>query len=168
MGKNEQGIIGDRYMLIPRILIFIWDGSKVLLLKGAPGKRLWANQYNGVGGHVERGESIHQAASRELFEETGLTATDLHLVGTLVVDASDRIGIGIYIFHGTFTGGQPVNSAEGSLEWVETNCLDRLPVVPDLKEIIHRISTMKSTDTPFSARSYYDAEDKLQVEIDRS
>jgi predicted NUDIX family phosphoesterase len=56
MPKSDQGVHTKRYQIIPRVLIFIFDGDRVLLIKGAPNKRLWANQYNGIGGHIERGE----------------------------------------------------------------------------------------------------------------
>ena len=64
----DQGVSSDRYQLIPRTLIFLTRGESVLLLKGAPNKRIWANRYNGVGGHIERGEDAHTAARRELLE----------------------------------------------------------------------------------------------------
>ena len=74
MPASDQGIRRDRYMLIPRTLIFLRRGESVLLIRGAPNKPLWANKYNGVGGHIERGEDALSAARRELREETGLTA----------------------------------------------------------------------------------------------
>lgn len=64
MPSSDQGINRERYMLIPRMLIFLRRGESVLLLKGAPTKRLWAGKYNGVGGHVERGEDILSAARK--------------------------------------------------------------------------------------------------------
>ncbi|MCH7664271.1 MAG: NUDIX domain-containing protein, partial [Chloroflexi bacterium] len=65
MNASHQGESNDRYQLIPRVLIFITRGDEVLLLKGAPDKNLWANLYNGVGGHIERGEDVLSAARRE-------------------------------------------------------------------------------------------------------
>jgi len=58
MPVTDQGVNPDRYQLIPRTLIFLTRGESVLLLKGASHKRLWAERYNGVGGHVEQGEDI--------------------------------------------------------------------------------------------------------------
>ena len=88
MPQSDQGVTSDRYMIIPRVAIFLRRGDSYLLLKGAPTKRLWANQYNGLGGHVERGEDVLSAAKRELKEETELTA-ELWLCGTLIVEFSE-------------------------------------------------------------------------------
>jgi 8-oxo-dGTP diphosphatase len=60
-------------MVIPRSLIFVTRPGKVLLIKGHPRKRLWANRYNGIGGHIEYGEDLVKAAERELLEESGLS-----------------------------------------------------------------------------------------------
>jgi len=161
MAQSDQGISKDRYAVIPRTAIFLRRGDSYLLLKGAPTKRLWANKYNGVGGHIERGEDALSAAKRELLEETGLSA-DLWLCGTLIVDAGE-IGIGLYIFSGECPEGEPQPSREGTAEWVEHESIGQLPVVEDLPVLLAKIHTMKQGDMPFSARSYYDDEERLVV-----
>ena len=81
MPASDQGSLTGRYTLIPRTLIFLSCGNRMLLIKGAPHKRLWANLYNGIGGHVERGEDILSAARRELQEEIGMAAKEFQYLG---------------------------------------------------------------------------------------
>ena len=148
-------------MLIPRTAIFVRKGDEYLLIKGAPSKRLWAGKYNGIGGHVERGEDLLTSARRELLEETGLTA-DLWSCGTVIVDAGGT-GICLFIFCGEDPRGGIRASSEGSIEWVGLEAVRHLPVVEDLPVLLDRIHAMQRGDPPFSARSYYDEDDQLQV-----
>jgi 8-oxo-dGTP diphosphatase len=163
MPKSDQGINRERYMLIPRVLIFLAREDKVLLIKGAPTKRLWAGKYNGVGGHVERGEDVLSAARRELWEETGL-ASDLRLVGTVTVDAGESVGVGLYVFAGECLEGEPRPSEEGTLEWLSTSELATRPLVEDVAVLLARILPMRADDPPFAARSFY-VDGNLKVEF---
>jgi 8-oxo-dGTP diphosphatase len=148
-------------MLIPRTAIFLRRGDEYLLIKGAPTKRLWAGKYNCLGGHVERGEDILSSAKRELLEETGLTA-DLWLCGTVIINAGD-IGICLYVFCGENIEGEIKNSGEGKVEWIQRDVALNLPVVEDLPILLSRIHQQQRGDPPFSARSYYDENEKLNV-----
>jgi len=161
--KNSQGINADRYMLIPRTLVFLVRDTQVLLLKGAANKRLWANCFNGVGGHVERGEDILTAARRELKEETGLEAEDLRLCGTVVIDAGESIGVGIYVFRGEYCGGELRQSEEGELQWVERDGVFDLSLVEDLKVILPRVLSLKNDEPPFAALYSYTERDELEI-----
>jgi 8-oxo-dGTP diphosphatase len=162
MEFGEQGVTKDRYMLIPRTLIFIRCGESILLIKGAANKRLWANKYNGVGGHIERGENIQSAAERELLEETGLSA-EITLRGVVTVDSGEKIGIGIFVFYGEHVLGELNSSPEGWLEWVKISDLDSYPLVEDVQLFINRIINMNPGDLPFFGHSTYNLENKLVV-----
>jgi 8-oxo-dGTP diphosphatase len=169
MPKSEQGVTADRYSIIPRTLIFLTrqapGGLEVLLIKGAPTKRLWANRYNGVGGHIERGEDALSAARRELQEETGLESAHLRLVGTVLIDADVERGIGLFVFTGQYEGGRLIESSEGQLEWVPADRLAQYPLVEDLQVILPRILTLVPGSAPFSALYNYDSQDQLKVHL---
>jgi 8-oxo-dGTP diphosphatase len=163
MPKSDQGVLKGRYQIIPRTLIFIFRDDEVLLIKGASTKRLWANLYNGIGGHIEKGEDVISAARRELYEESGLKIDDLRLCGTALVDAGKETGIGIYVIKGDYSGGQIRESNEGQLDWVRIDEISQIPIVEDLLILLPRIFSHSKADPPFSARYFYDEADRLQI-----
>ena len=112
MGKSDQGLRkGNRYKSILRVLVFLRNNSDVLLLKGASNKNIWANLYNGIGGHVEVDEDILSAARRELLEESGLEIDNLELKAIVNIDAGDQdLGILMFAFIGWTANRQTMAS----------------------------------------------------------
>jgi len=165
MSAEEQGLDRNRYLFVPRVLVFIRSRGDLLLLKGAPDKRNWPGLYNGIGGHVERGESVYEAAVREIAEETGLAVRDLALRGIAAIDANDP-GLGIIMFIFTAWADSRASS-EGDLVWFR---VDQLPpaaeMVADLPTIIPIVLAADHTGAPpFFARYWYDSADSLRIEI---
>jgi 8-oxo-dGTP diphosphatase len=163
MPASNQGVLTGRYKLIPRTLVFLTQGDNILLLKGAKDKRLWANKYNGIGGHLERGEDIYSGAKRELYEETGLYAQSLWLCAVIAIDTGEDTGIGIFVFRGDFSHGVMKSSTEGSLDWIPLAKLQNFPLVEDLFVLLPRILDLKPSDPPIGAHYSYNDADELLI-----
>lgn len=153
MNVSEQGTREPdrrRYHAIPRTLIFVTSrnpqtgGQEVLLLRGAPDKRLWAHRYNGLGGHVEANEDVLAAAGREIREEAGLEPRRLELRGVINIDtgADDQEpgpGVLVFVFHAD-TESRTVSATEdGAPEWIAVDSLADYAPVDDLYEIVPRV-----------------------------
>ncbi|MCA9989262.1 MAG: NUDIX domain-containing protein [Anaerolineales bacterium] len=163
MGKADQKLNSGkkRYQVVPRSLIFLRNGDDVLLLKGAPTKRLWANMYNGVGGHIEVDEDIYSAAQRELHEETGLAVDQLKLRAITNLDAgSEDQGIMIFVFVGWTADRQTLASVEGSLHWLPVAELADQPLVEDLHWLLPKLF---ADDRFYYLHYSYDEQDKLVI-----
>jgi 8-oxo-dGTP diphosphatase len=172
MGKSDQGIVASagQYTAIPRVLVFVFHGNDVLLLKGAPTKRIWANRYNGVGGHVEADEDVYAAARRETREETGLEVHDLRLRGIVNVDVgapgdspASQVGILFFVFTARSEKRQTLPSAEGTLEWIPLQRLPQHDMVEDVPILLRRLAETPDTAPPFFARYFYDEGDRLHI-----
>ena len=165
MPKSDQGIDvslkRQRYTVIPRTLVFITRGDRVLLLRGAPTKRIWANQYNGIGGHIERDEDIYSAALREVHEETGLEVDDLRLAGLINIDGDQPAGILLFVFTATSRSGDPIPSEEGTLEWIARDQLAQIDLVEDLPTILPRALDLPLNAPPFFAHYHYEEQGKV-------
>jgi 8-oxo-dGTP diphosphatase len=139
MRPDEQRAPRPRYTIIPRVLIFLTRGEQVLLLKGAADKRLWANRYNGLGGHVEPGETPYQAALREVQEESSLSPRALTFRALIHVTLPEPPGVMLFVFVGEAAPGILRDSEEGVPEWVDRDALEGLPLVEDLYALLPRV-----------------------------
>ncbi len=165
MGKEEQGVRQSlhRYQVIPRVLCFVLDGPRVLLLRGAPTKRIWPNKYNGLGGHVERGEDVYTAALREIHEESGLEVRHLRLRGVVTIDAGEPVGILLFVFLADAVTTDPRPSPEGTLEWVPLEHLETYDLVEDIHVLLPKALEADRTGTVFFAQYGYDERDTLLI-----
>lgn len=137
-------------------LVFLRHGDDVLLLRHSPDSDRFAGLWNGVGGHVERGEDIREAARRELREEIGVEVRELRLRG--VVHETGLVGHAYVVF--LFVGAveqRDVRPAPGlEVAWHPLAELDALPLVEDVAVFLPRLWDVGET---FFATEVYDGAD---------
>lgn len=129
-----------RYVVTPRVLLFMQRDGRWLFIKGAAHK-WWAGKLNGIGGSVEAGEGIHAAAQRECREEAGLDAVALRL--TAVMHVLSEPPVLLFVFVGALADGALAACDEGTFRWLSAaEALDRtLPLMPDLPLLLPRLWT---------------------------
>jgi 8-oxo-dGTP diphosphatase len=130
-----------RRLVFARTLCFVLSGGDVLMLKGAPTKRLYPNLYNGVGGHVEAGEDVLTSLRREVREETGLEITGERLAAVLNAEEEGKPGVVVFVMTALATGRRVISSREGEVAWVPRADLLALDLVPDLPRLLPVVLT---------------------------
>lgn len=165
MGANEQGAdeTQNRWLTIPRTLCFVTNGDDVLLMRRAAHKRVFPNQYNGVGGHIERDEDPLTSAKREILEETGLTVRDVRLRAIYNIDAGKETGIGLFLFTAVSNSRITTDGDEGTLHWIPKNQVTLFELVEDLPFILPRVLEMDTYSPPLFVHISYDADDCIQM-----
>jgi 8-oxo-dGTP diphosphatase len=126
----------EKRLVFARTLCFVRNGDDVLMLKGAPTKRLYANLYNGVGGHVEAGEDILSSVQREVKEETGLEIADPRLRAVVNADEEGKPGVVFFVFTSQADGRELRASSEGEVAWIPRQRLMELDLVEDLRQLL--------------------------------
>lgn len=131
MSVQEQFQARGCYTVIPRTLVFLRHAEAVLLLRGAPTKRLWAGRYNGLGGHLEPDESLLGGALREIEEEAGIppaAVSNLQLRALINLSGTPH-GVLLAVFVGWVTTTAVSESAEGTLAWLPVHDLHTIDLV---------------------------------------
>lgn len=94
------------------------------ILLGMKKVRLGAGRWNGFGGKVQPGETVEEAAIREVKEECGLDVTELEKFGVLEFTAPERSLIQVHLFRTNKYSGTPTETDEMRPEWFRR---DELP-----------------------------------------
>lgn len=103
-------------------LLFLLKDNSILLAMKKRG--FGAGRWNGVGGKVEEGESINDAAMRECQEEIGVTPHKLQKVAEITFEEQyeeTKTTFFVTVFTTESWDGKPTESEEMAPEWFAKN-----------------------------------------------
>ena len=97
-------------------LCLVYQHPRVLL--GMKKRGFGQGKWNGFGGKVEVGETIEQAARREVREEAGIEVGVLEKIGELdFVFKNDPQTLNVHIFKTNEYAGEPIETDEMKPQW---------------------------------------------------
>lgn len=77
-------------------------------------------KWNGLGGKLEPGETPEECALREIYEESGLTVSNLTLKGVLTFpNFNNGEDWYAFVYIGSGVEGNLIDSPEGVLRWID-------------------------------------------------
>ncbi|XP_056391581.1 oxidized purine nucleoside triphosphate hydrolase isoform X2 [Hyla sarda] len=117
--------IPGKAMFTSKLLTLVLVVQPQRILLGMKKRGFGAGRWNGFGGKVQEGETIEEAAKRELWEESGLTVDILHKIGNIKFEfvGSTEL-LDVHIFRADEFKGEPTESDEMRPEWFS---LDKIP-----------------------------------------
>jgi mutator protein MutT len=91
--------------ILPAVSVALQHDDRLLLVRRGRAPSL--GYYAFPGGRVEAGETLEEAARRELAEETGLVAGVLSPLVRVPVEGDD-VDYDLQVFFGRYAGGEPI------------------------------------------------------------
>jgi len=111
-------------------LCMVHQHPRVLL--GMKKRGFGAGRWNGFGGKLAEGETIEDAALREIVEEVGITPKSLEKRGIIEFEFKGTPGIlEVHIFHVDSFRGEPHESEEMKPQWFHVNDIPFHDMWPD-------------------------------------
>jgi 8-oxo-dGTP diphosphatase / 2-hydroxy-dATP diphosphatase len=106
-------------VIVKKILTLVLVNRGENLLLGMKKRGFGEGRWNGFGGKVEAGETILQAARRELKEEVGIEAGELSKVAILTFSFSsdETLVLEVHVFRADTFTGEPVETEEMKPQW---------------------------------------------------
>jgi 8-oxo-dGTP diphosphatase len=133
---------------VPRLGVSaaVWRDGRLLLVRRT--KPPLIGVWSLPGGHVEWGETLRQAAARELMEECGVAAALDHLVDSIDVIRRDDAGLvrahyTVTAFTGPWLSGEakPGDDVD-ELRWADLAMLRAFATTPRLEEIAGKAAAL--------------------------
>jgi 8-oxo-dGTP diphosphatase/2-hydroxy-dATP diphosphatase len=118
---------------IPLTLCLVHDIKNERVLLGMKKKGFGAGRFNGFGGKIEVGESIEEAAKREVREEAGIIVSEIEKMGVLDFEFDAKPGeiLEVHIYRSHFWEGDHSESDEMIPQWFGTREIPLHNMWPD-------------------------------------
>ena len=133
--------MNEQRKTLPAVSVAVVRGSTVLLVKRArpPSQGVFAFP----GGKVEPGETLAEAAARELLEETGLRARDYRPLRDIHIDGSGEnhpVDYLLTVFGAVYAGGEATASDDAETAAFYTlNEMTDMPLAGDVFEVAEEL-----------------------------
>jgi ADP-ribose pyrophosphatase YjhB (NUDIX family) len=133
--------MNEQRKTLPAVSVAVVRGRTVLLVKRArpPSQGVYAFP----GGKVEPGETLVQAAVRELLEETGLRAIDYRPLRDIHIDGSGEnhpVDYLLTVFGAVYAGGEATASDDAETAAFYTlNEMTDMPLAGDVFEVAEEL-----------------------------
>jgi 8-oxo-dGTP diphosphatase len=124
--------------IIPAGSMCLWRGGLVLLVLRREG--VWAFP----GGKLEEGETLAQCAERELYEETGITAEAVAVLGSFDIAVPQKaLAYQLTCHLGRWISGDgEARSDARALRWCNLQDACQFPLAPHVKDVLRQSSIL--------------------------
>ena len=145
---TDERLSPVRPVLAASVAVFR-DGRVLLASRGKPP---WIGLFSLPGGHVEAGETLGEAALRELQEEVGVKAKLIGLVTPIELierEADGRVKHHIVIaaHAARWVSGEPQTGPEArEIRWVTERDIANLPTTPGLAGVLEQAFRLERQD----------------------
>ena len=140
-------------MILATLVYVKQNGHTLMLHRVKKQNDFHEGKWNGLGGKFEKGETPEQCATREVWEESGLTLNSLHYHGLLLFAGFNNDDWYVWVYSSSdFSGELLANPPEGNLKWIPDPEVPTLNLWPSDAIFLPWLTQ----DLRFSARFQFD------------
>lgn len=150
------------------LLLLVKGTPKTHVLLGYKKTGFGKGKFTGIGGKVEKNETVREAAIREMFEETQISVEEAHLTPTGTISfrfpAKTEWDLNIHVFLAQKWSGSPIESEEIRPQWFHIKNLPFQNMWDDAKYWYPKVLAGAQIDAHFVFKSDNETVAKHQIQ----